>query len=125
MLGSDVRHQRRRRQRNEQRLALKEHHGRDPRHRPYSVAYIGRGASPGLPQRGHEQHHTDHIHLLFNNAGVGFGGGSSSPATVPSRETTFGICWYGVYELSRAFVPLLVASDAGYLVNTSSVNGFN
>src|SRR5204862_7980611 len=25
---------------------------------------------------------------------------------------------------TRAFAPLLVASDAGYLVNTSSVNGF-
>ena len=30
----------------------------------------------------------------------------------------------GVYFCSRAFVPLLVASDDGYLVNTSSVNGF-
>jgi NAD(P)-dependent dehydrogenase (short-subunit alcohol dehydrogenase family) len=29
-----------------------------------------------------------------------------------------------VYHCSRAFVPLLVASDEGYLVNTSSVNGF-
>jgi NAD(P)-dependent dehydrogenase (short-subunit alcohol dehydrogenase family) len=29
-----------------------------------------------------------------------------------------------VYNCSRAFVPLIVASDAGYIVNTSSVNGF-
>jgi len=34
------------------------------------------------------------------------------------------VCWGGVYNCSRAFVPLLVASDDGYLVNTSSVNGF-
>ena len=36
----------------------------------------------------------------------------------------FGIDWGGVYNCARAFVPLLVASDDGYLVNTSSVNGF-
>jgi NAD(P)-dependent dehydrogenase (short-subunit alcohol dehydrogenase family) len=29
-----------------------------------------------------------------------------------------------VYNCSRAFLPLIVASDAGYIVNTSSVNGF-
>jgi NAD(P)-dependent dehydrogenase (short-subunit alcohol dehydrogenase family) len=34
------------------------------------------------------------------------------------------VCWGGVYNCSRAFVPLLIASDEGYLVNTSSVNGF-
>ena len=39
-------------------------------------------------------------------------------------ERTFGICWGGVYNGCRAFVPLLVASDEGHLVNTSSVNGF-
>src|SRR5690606_8647508 len=32
--------------------------------------------------------------------------------------------WGGVYRCSRAFVPLVVASDSGYIVNTSSVNGF-
>ena len=69
------------------------------------------------------RHHTDHIHLLFNNAGVGFGGGSFVAGDRAEWERTFGICWYGVYNCSRAFVPLLVASDAGYLVNTSSVNG--
>jgi NAD(P)-dependent dehydrogenase (short-subunit alcohol dehydrogenase family) len=34
------------------------------------------------------------------------------------------VCWGGVYNCSRAFVPLLIASDDAYLVNTSSVNGF-
>lgn len=69
------------------------------------------------------EHATDHINLLFNNAGVG-GGGSFLTGDVAEWERTFGICWGGVYNCSRAFVPLLVASDAGYLVNTSSVNGF-
>lgn len=69
------------------------------------------------------QHETDHINLLFNNAGVG-GGGSFLTGDQAEWERTFGICWGGVYNCSRAFVPLLVASDDGYLVNTSSVNGF-
>jgi NAD(P)-dependent dehydrogenase (short-subunit alcohol dehydrogenase family) len=69
------------------------------------------------------QHETDHVNLLFNNAGVG-GGGSFLNDEREVWDRTFGICWGGVYNCSRAFVPLLVASDAGHLVNTSSVNGF-
>ncbi len=69
------------------------------------------------------QHETDHINLLFNNAGIG-GGGSFVAGDRDEWERTFGVCWGGVYNCSRAFVPLLVASDSGYLVNTSSVNGF-
>lgn len=69
------------------------------------------------------QHSTDHINLLFNNAGVG-GGGSFVTGERGEWDRTFGICWGGVYNCARAFVPLLVASDTGYLVNTSSVNGF-
>ena len=70
-----------------------------------------------------EQHQTDHVNLLFNNAGIG-GGGSFITGKREDWDRTFGVCWGGVYHCSRAFVPLLVASDAGYLVNTSSVNGF-
>ena len=69
------------------------------------------------------QHETDHINLLFNNAGIG-GGGSFLTGKREEWDRTFGVCWGGVYNCSRAFVPLLVASDDGYLVNTSSVNGF-
>jgi NAD(P)-dependent dehydrogenase (short-subunit alcohol dehydrogenase family) len=68
-------------------------------------------------------HGTDRIHLLFNNAGIG-GGGSFIAGPRSAWDRTFGVCWGGVYNCSRAFVPLLVASDEGYLVNTSSVNGF-
>jgi NAD(P)-dependent dehydrogenase (short-subunit alcohol dehydrogenase family) len=70
-----------------------------------------------------EAHNTDHINLLFNNAGIG-GGGSFINDTRESWERTFNICWNGVYLTSRAFVPLLIASDEGHLINTSSVNGF-
>lgn len=70
-----------------------------------------------------EAHDTDHVNLVFNNAGIG-GGGDFVEGDRAEWERTFGVCWYGVYYCSRAFMPLLVASDEGYLVNTSSVNGF-
>jgi NAD(P)-dependent dehydrogenase (short-subunit alcohol dehydrogenase family) len=70
-----------------------------------------------------QQHQTDHVNLVFNNAGIG-GGGSFLTDRREMWDRTFGVCWGGVYNGSRAFVPLLVASDDGYLVNTSSVNGF-
>ncbi len=69
------------------------------------------------------QHKTDHIHLLFNNAGIGsvvsFVNGSRA-----LWERTFNTCWFGVYYCSRAFMPMLVAADEGHIINTSSVNGF-
>ena len=69
------------------------------------------------------QHDTDHIHLLFNNAGIG-GGGSMVADNRDEWERTFGICWGGVYLCTRAFLPMLLAADEGHVVNTSSVNGF-
>jgi len=69
------------------------------------------------------QHETDHVNLVFNNAGIG-GGGSFVAGKREEWDRTFGVCWGGVYNGCRAFVPLLIASDDGYLVNTSSVNGF-
>ena len=61
--------------------------------------------------------------LLFNNAGIG-GGGSIVSDPRESWERTFNINWYGVYYSVRAFMPLLLNAKSGYVVNTSSVNGF-
>lgn len=69
------------------------------------------------------EHDTDHVNLVFNNAGIG-GGASFIEGDRAEWERTFDVCWKGVYNGCRAFVPLLVASDAGHLVNVSSVNGF-
>jgi NAD(P)-dependent dehydrogenase (short-subunit alcohol dehydrogenase family) len=70
-----------------------------------------------------EQHAADHVDLVFANAGTG-GGESfiSSPREV--WERTFAVDWWGVYYCARVFLPLLIASGDGVLVNTSSVNGF-
>src|SRR5918995_6522788 len=69
------------------------------------------------------QHETDHVDLLFNNAGVG-GGNSFLTGSREAWDKTFAVCWGGVYNGMRAFAELVVASDDAYLVNTSSVNGF-
>jgi NAD(P)-dependent dehydrogenase (short-subunit alcohol dehydrogenase family) len=69
------------------------------------------------------EHRTDHIHLLFNNAGIG-AAGSFIRDERDDWEKTFGVCWFGVYYCSRAFVPMLIAAPEGHLINTSSVNGF-
>jgi NAD(P)-dependent dehydrogenase (short-subunit alcohol dehydrogenase family) len=70
-----------------------------------------------------EQHGTDHINLLFNNAGIG-GGGSFVADERAEWDKTFAVCWGGVYACTRAFMPMLLASAEGHVVNTSSVNGF-
>jgi NAD(P)-dependent dehydrogenase (short-subunit alcohol dehydrogenase family) len=69
------------------------------------------------------EHHTDHIHLLFNNAGIG-GGGSFVNEPRDEWETTFNVCWGGVYLGCRTFMPLLLAAPAAHIINTASVNGF-
>jgi NAD(P)-dependent dehydrogenase (short-subunit alcohol dehydrogenase family) len=70
-----------------------------------------------------EQHGTDKLNLLFNNAGIG-GGGSLFTNSREQWERTFNICWGGVYLCTRAFLPMLVAAEEAHIVNTSSVNGF-
>jgi NAD(P)-dependent dehydrogenase (short-subunit alcohol dehydrogenase family) len=70
-----------------------------------------------------DRHQTDKIHLLFNNAGIG-GGGSMIAHSTDEWERTFNVCWGGVYNCTRAFLPMLQQADEGHIVNTSSVNGF-
>ena len=66
------------------------------------------------------RHDTDHIDLLFNNAGIG-GGASFVDGDREDWERTFNVCWFGVYNCARAFMPMLVASSDAHMVNTSSV----
>ena len=70
-----------------------------------------------------EQHASDHVDLVFSNAGI-FGGASFVKDSRQEWERTFAINWWGVYFCARTFLPLLIASGDGVLVNTSSVAGF-
>ncbi len=66
---------------------------------------------------------TQHVNLLFNNAGVG-GGGSFVTDDRAQWDATFAVCWQGTYFGCRTFLPMLIAADEAHIVNTSSVNGF-
>jgi len=68
------------------------------------------------------QHARDHVDLVFANAGIG-GAGSFVNDSREEWEHTFAVDWWGVYHCARVFLPLLIASGDGVLVNTSSVNG--
>jgi NAD(P)-dependent dehydrogenase (short-subunit alcohol dehydrogenase family) len=70
-----------------------------------------------------QRHSADRVDLVFCNAGIG---GAPSFVVSPREEweRTFDVNWWGVYYCARTFMPLLVASGDGVLVNTSSVNGF-
>jgi NAD(P)-dependent dehydrogenase (short-subunit alcohol dehydrogenase family) len=98
------------------------------------------GAPPGVRVTGHvcdvsdeaqvlrfrdellEAHASDHVDLVFSNAGIG-GAASFVSDSREEWERVFAIDWWGVYYCARAFLPLLMASGEGVLVNTSSLNG--
>src|SRR5262249_2076326 len=73
--------------------------------------------------QGAERVGTRKSHLLFNNAGIG-GGGSVFAHSREEWEKTFNVCWGGVYNCTRVFLPMLLKAEEGHIVNTSSVNGF-
>ena len=70
-----------------------------------------------------DAHASDHVNLVFSNAGLG-GGESFVTRTREVWERTFAADWWGAYYCARTCLPLLIASGNGVLVNTSSVNGF-
>jgi NAD(P)-dependent dehydrogenase (short-subunit alcohol dehydrogenase family) len=69
------------------------------------------------------QHAAGHVDVVFANAGI-FAGGSFVRDSRQEWERTFAINWGGVYFCARTFLPLLIASGDGVLVNISSVAGF-
>lgn len=80
-----------------------------------------RAAVKGLQHEVAREHGTDHIHLLFNNAGA-IGGMSFVTAPPEEWERTFAVSWSGTYNCTREFLPMLLAADQGVVVNTASVN---
>ena len=106
-----------------------------------TVALAREGAPPGVLVTGHacdvsdeaqvlrfrdellSGHDSDHVDVVFSNAGIG-GGASFVSDSREEWEHTFAVDWWSVYYCARTFLPLLIASGDGVLVNTSSVNGF-
>ena len=74
-------------------------------------------AFPGVVQSTHPG-----VDLLVNNAGVAVGG-AFEQVSEADFEWLFGINFGGVVRMTRAFLPLLKASDDARLVNLSSVFG--
>jgi NAD(P)-dependent dehydrogenase (short-subunit alcohol dehydrogenase family) len=68
-------------------------------------------------------HGAEHVDLVFSNAGTG-GAGSFINDPPEMWERVFAVDFWGVYHCARVFLPLLMRSSEGVLVNTSSVNGF-
>ena len=84
------------------------------RHRRVDVRRrrLRRGAGRRVPRHVVAAHDTDHINLLFNNAGIG-GGGSFVADPRDEWEQAFAVCWGGVYHGTRTFLPMLLASTRG------------
>jgi len=62
------------------------------------------------------------VDLLFNNAGVAIGG-TFEQVSAADFEWLFSINFWGVVRMTRAFMPLLHASQEARLVNISSLFG--
>jgi short-subunit dehydrogenase len=79
-----------------------------------------RGAAASLPADVQASH--DRVDLLVNNAGVALGG-DFEEVSETDFDWLFEINFHAVVRLTRAFLPVLHASDDARIVNVSSVFG--
>jgi short-subunit dehydrogenase len=66
--------------------------------------------------------HFGRVNMLINNAGVSLTGDFDT-LSLEDMQWIVGVNWWGVVHGTRAFLPHLVASGEGYLVNISSLYG--
>ena len=64
------------------------------------------------------------VHQVYNNAGVAGGGRTVLDADWSDYERTLAIDLFGVIHGTKAFLPHLIASGDGHVVNVSSINGY-
>lgn len=62
--------------------------------------------------------------FLFNNAGVALAAGTFATTPLPDFEWLLNINLYGVIRMTKAFLPYMLANNAGHIVNVSSIFGF-
>ncbi|MGM0351377.1 SDR family NAD(P)-dependent oxidoreductase [Streptomyces sp. Adlamb9] len=63
------------------------------------------------------------VHQVYNNAGIGGGGGTVLETDWSVYDRTIAINLFGVVHGTKAFLPHLIASGDGHVVNISSLNG--
>jgi NAD(P)-dependent dehydrogenase (short-subunit alcohol dehydrogenase family) len=86
----------------------------------HSVDVADREAVAAFPEAVMAEHKG--VDILVNNAGVALGG-TFEEASEEDFEWLFGINFWGVVRMTRAFLPLLKRSDDARVVNLSSVYG--
>ncbi len=64
------------------------------------------------------------VHQLYNNAGIAGTAQPLAETDYATFERVLGVNLWGVIYGSREFLPHLVASGSGHVVNISSLNGF-
>lgn len=64
------------------------------------------------------------VHQIYNNAGVSGGGQSVLDTSWEVYEKTLAVNLFGVIHGTKAFLPHLIASGDGHVINVSSLNGF-
>lgn len=72
-----------------------------------------------------DQLHADagSLDILVNNAGVVFGG-AFLDVPMAKHQLTYGVNILGMVAMTHAFLPDLIASPGGHLVNVASASGF-
>jgi short-subunit dehydrogenase len=86
----------------------------------HQIDVADREAVAALPARVTAEH--EGVDILVNNAGVALGG-TFEEVTEGDFEWLFGINFWGVVRMTRAFLPLLHRSEEARLVNISSLFG--
>jgi NADP-dependent 3-hydroxy acid dehydrogenase YdfG len=68
------------------------------------------------------QKHFGKVNQIYNNAGIGFGG-DIEVMSFKDIERVMDVDYWGVVNGTKAFLPHLIASGDGHVVNTSSIFG--
>jgi NAD(P)-dependent dehydrogenase (short-subunit alcohol dehydrogenase family) len=63
------------------------------------------------------------VHQVYNNAGIAHSG-SVLESDYSEYDRVFGVNLWGVIHGTKAFLPHIIASGDGHVVNVSSLNGF-
>ncbi|KZB85375.1 SDR family NAD(P)-dependent oxidoreductase [Amycolatopsis regifaucium] len=64
------------------------------------------------------------VHQVYNNAGIAGGGQTILETDWESYDRTLAVNLFGVINGTKAFLPHLIDSGDGHVVNVSSLNGF-